>query len=54
MSSGTTWKDMPADQPRFCAGCGEKITLKGEALMFITSSPPNSWHARCYLARKAA
>ena len=46
-NSGTTWNSMRPDQPRVCAGCGERIVLKYGPLMFITSDPPSSWHVAC-------
>jgi hypothetical protein len=45
--SADGWKHMRPDQPRTCAGCGERVTLKGEAIWLKTSDPPQSWHFRC-------
>lgn len=46
---------MSDDQPRVCAGCGEKIVITGpEPLVFQTLSDLEgheltSWHSGCWL-----
>jgi hypothetical protein len=43
--SGDGWKHMPG-QPRVCAGCGERVKLKGEAL-WLDTFRRLTWHFRC-------
>jgi hypothetical protein len=39
------WSDMP-EQPRVCAGCGEKVTLN-DFLWFKRFPVMETWHWRC-------
>jgi len=44
--SGDGWRHMPPDQPRICAGCGERVKLNSEAIWFAVSQR-KTWHWRC-------
>jgi hypothetical protein len=43
--SGDGWNSMPG-QPRVCAGCGQRVTLKAEAI-WLDTFRRLSWHFRC-------
>ncbi len=44
--SGDGWKAMGPEQPKRCAGCGERVTLKGEAI-WLDTFRRLTWHFRC-------
>jgi hypothetical protein len=45
----TGWKSMGEDQPRTCAGCGERLVLAHPEPLWFDTLHLESWHFGCKL-----
>jgi hypothetical protein len=46
------WASMDPEQPRTCAGCGEKLVMSGPEPLWFSTSQRLSWHAACRIVSR--